>query len=290
MADTPAWELIVVDNASSDGTGEVVRQAWPTVGAAPLRVLSCPVPGASRARNTGIAAARGRVLLFVDDDIRVDSRWVATMSRPILEQRCDALVGRVIIPPRLCPDWLTGDWPAYFASTEHYSEQVFGAVTACMGVSRRVFSRIPGFDPELGGGGLGYYEDILFGWQLNTAGFVFRFEPTVTVEHHLDARRFRLEELQRFARGHGTSRAYFDHHWQHVSADGALRHFLGWLLMAPVRQALSGEVPEQPAPPLSRPQRSRLMNLAYWQTLMQLAGKPRNYNPRGLNKLRGVLR
>ncbi len=67
------FEIIVVDNGSSDGTRAVVEglTAAHPAGHPILRYLWEPVLGRSRARNTGIAAARGEFVLLLDDDIRV---------------------------------------------------------------------------------------------------------------------------------------------------------------------------------------------------------------------------
>ena len=60
------WEVILVDNASTDGLVQVARQSWN--GAMPLRILSEPMPGVEHARQTGILAARYSYIIFVDDD------------------------------------------------------------------------------------------------------------------------------------------------------------------------------------------------------------------------------
>ncbi len=75
-------EVLVVDNGSRDRTRRVVRQAklW---GRAPRYVYE-PRLGLSCARNTGMAAARGAVLLWTDDDVRPGRACIAAMPRPIL--------------------------------------------------------------------------------------------------------------------------------------------------------------------------------------------------------------
>jgi glycosyltransferase involved in cell wall biosynthesis len=67
-------EVIVVDNASTDGTGDLVRELAEKLGPA-LRVVEEPVAGLSRARNTGAAAARNPLLFYVDDDSRPAPGW-----------------------------------------------------------------------------------------------------------------------------------------------------------------------------------------------------------------------
>ena len=72
-----AWEAIVVDNGSSDDTAGVLRSA---VGSLPLVSLNEPTPGKNKAMNRALAAARGWLLLFSDDDVLADPDWIAEMA------------------------------------------------------------------------------------------------------------------------------------------------------------------------------------------------------------------
>jgi glycosyltransferase involved in cell wall biosynthesis len=72
----PAFEVIVVDNGSSDRTPDVVRDATAR-GVLSIRGLHVPEPNRGAARNAGIAAATGRIVLFMDDDVVVPGGFVA---------------------------------------------------------------------------------------------------------------------------------------------------------------------------------------------------------------------
>lgn len=63
------WELIVVDNGSTDGTSALLDRYRARL---PLRSVVEPVPGLSVARNAGLHVARGEVIAFTDDDCVVD--------------------------------------------------------------------------------------------------------------------------------------------------------------------------------------------------------------------------
>ena len=72
--DYPAFDVVVVDNAgATDATRELIRTEF----ADPrVRAVSEPVPGLSRARNTGLLAATGEIVAYTDDDVIVDRHWL----------------------------------------------------------------------------------------------------------------------------------------------------------------------------------------------------------------------
>lgn len=72
------FEVVVVDNGSADRTPEVARAASARL---PLMALSEPAPNRGAARNRGIAAARGELVLFVDDDVWLPAGFVAAHLR-----------------------------------------------------------------------------------------------------------------------------------------------------------------------------------------------------------------
>ena len=70
------FEIVVVDNGSSDSTGNVVR-AW-TRRDERVRLVEEPKVGLSFAKNAGLRSVRGSLVLFTDDDVVVPDGWVAT--------------------------------------------------------------------------------------------------------------------------------------------------------------------------------------------------------------------
>jgi GT2 family glycosyltransferase len=72
----PSFELIVVDNGSSDDTKDVVR--WQTErGRYPVTYVFEPQPNRGKARNRGIAVAQGYLVLFIDDDVQLPPGFLA---------------------------------------------------------------------------------------------------------------------------------------------------------------------------------------------------------------------
>jgi glucosyl-dolichyl phosphate glucuronosyltransferase len=69
-----AWEIVVVDNGSTDATRTVLDRFAKRL---PVRSVVEKTPGLSRARNAAVADARGEYILWTDDDCVVDERWIA---------------------------------------------------------------------------------------------------------------------------------------------------------------------------------------------------------------------
>jgi glycosyltransferase involved in cell wall biosynthesis len=72
----PSFEVVVVDNGSSDGTRELVHERRAS-GTLDVTYVSVPKPNRGAARNAGIAAARGAIVVFVDDDVSLPEGFLA---------------------------------------------------------------------------------------------------------------------------------------------------------------------------------------------------------------------
>ncbi len=150
------YEVILVDNNSTDSTAEVVesrRRLHPH-----LRYLFEPMQGLPYARNTGVLAAQGDIVAFTDDDVVVGPEWVSTITRVFDENPdVDMLGGRVRpIWPASVPAWITprqlgpfalgerGDTPQR-VNAENAAPCLVGANFA---FRRKVFDRVGLFDPR----------------------------------------------------------------------------------------------------------------------------------------------
>ena len=109
-------ELIVVDNASTDDTAEVVASCNLT--AIQVRYVHEPCRGKGYAYNRGMTEAQGEVFLFTDDDMRVPANWIAGMCEPVLSGQADAVAGGVKIAPHLERPWMTPGHKAWFAASD----------------------------------------------------------------------------------------------------------------------------------------------------------------------------
>lgn len=91
------WELVAVDNNSTDDTFEVLMQYRERL---PLTAFRHPVPGKSGALNAAMKLARGDLVVFTDDDIEADPDWLAA-----LVACADAEPGYGVFGGRIVPDW-----------------------------------------------------------------------------------------------------------------------------------------------------------------------------------------
>jgi glycosyltransferase involved in cell wall biosynthesis len=95
------YEIIVVDN-DPDAGGEPVVAALKAGTQVPVRYVPEPRPGISHARNTGVAAAGGDYVAFLDDDEEAEPQWLARLLATVQQFEADAVVGPVY--PRFPPE------------------------------------------------------------------------------------------------------------------------------------------------------------------------------------------
>ena len=185
------WELVVADNGSSDHTVRVL-EAWSN--RLPLRHVDAPERGLSRGRNAAIAAARGELLVFTDDDVTVSSEWLAAYVGAFRSRGCDFFYGGPIdsdfeapLPQspwtRLAPASVRGlNWGSEersLLSTEYF----IGPNWACAAGPVR---QAGGFDPRMGLGstdGPPGGEEIDLMNRLSSAGLRSWYVPAARLRH-----------------------------------------------------------------------------------------------------------
>lgn len=217
IPDTMPTEVIVVDNNSTDGTAALIKSCLlPNM---TVRYLAEPRRGKSHGLNRAIAQAAGEVFLFSDDDLRFPQDWVTAMCSPILTGEADAVVGGIHMAPQLEHPWMEIPHHILLASNTWWQPATRPAmVGANMAFSRRVLTRIPGFDVELSPGALGTCEDSLMSQQIEHAGFHLLIARDASVEHHFQPDRLQSAAMIRTAEGLGRSLAYIAYHWKHEPA------------------------------------------------------------------------
>ena len=214
------WEVLVVDNNSTDDTRDVC-QAFVSRHPEKFRYLFEGQQGKSFAQNTGIQNASGEIIALTDDDVTVDPNWVAELHKAFLEHDCAGIGGRVI--PRwtcLKPYWLGLDtpWhhPAYGAIVRfEKGDSPFvlevTAVGANLAFRRFVFTKYGLFRTDLSGnhadhrrlGDLLGGEDTEYCRRLMNAGEKIVYSPDAIVYHPVEEARLQKSYLQSFAFHYG---------------------------------------------------------------------------------------
>lgn len=142
------YEIIIVDNGSTDSTNSVVS-AW--FGRLPLRYLYEARPGLSHARNYGLSASFGNHIFFTDDDCIISPSWLSTGSRLLSELPRQIIGGRVELHESTDrPITIKlGNSPASLSSTS----DLLGFLHGCnMIFGRCVIDEVGMFDTLLGAG------------------------------------------------------------------------------------------------------------------------------------------
>ena len=210
------WEIIVVDNDSTDDTRaqvESLTAAFPTR----LVYVFERTPGRSAALNAGISASQGQTILTTDDDVQVDPDWVNAALAGLDRHRCDYVTGRVR------PNW--EDSPPAWLPKE--SGVMWGVVAlldfgpdplplkgrAPIGVNagfrRSAFERIGVFSPLVGRKRGTLLGQEVREWHLRarSAGLVGFYVPDMVVDHLIPKDRLTKRYFRSWFYWHGVSRA-----------------------------------------------------------------------------------
>lgn len=219
------WEIVAVDNGSTDDTVALLRRWQRRLRR--LRVVELAGTGPpARSRNAGVRAARGELLVFTDADDMVADCWVQALV--------EALGDHDVVGGPLRLDALNRTWPAAIRERPADPELPLGwdylpfADTANLGVRRLLALDIGGFDETLTSG-----EDRDFSWRAIHAGASVGFAPGALVQKRLRENlrgRWRQQALWAFA----SVELYLRHRERGMPARRTARAFLAelWMLCA----------------------------------------------------------
>ena len=189
----PDYEVILVDDGSTDNTAEIAEQ-FPHV-----RYIYQTNHGLSHARNTGAAAAKGEVLAYTDSDCMADVDWLYYLVGMLVSGEYAGVGGPNMTPP--AQNWIQAcvaaapGGPSHVLLTDTVAEHIPGCN---MAFYRWAFENVGGFDVEYHKAG----DDVDFCWRLQQGGGVIGFSPTAVVYHH---RRFTLRAFLNQQEGYGEA-------------------------------------------------------------------------------------
>jgi glucosyl-dolichyl phosphate glucuronosyltransferase len=209
--DPARYEVVVVDNNSTDGTRQAVERF---TGKVPrVTYLFEPRQGVSYGRNTGIQAALAPIIAFTDDDVRVSRDWLSTILTLFAEHPEAACVGGRVLPswPEPLPAWLGREHWAPLGLLD-YGDQPLHVnagrrlclITANAAYRREVFDRIGMFAPHVQAVGREVatedHEIMLRLWRAGGQGLYW---PALTATADVVAERMQRSYHRRWHRRHG---------------------------------------------------------------------------------------
>jgi len=204
------YEIIFVDDGSTDNTQEILRK-FPSV-----RNIRQKNMGLSYARNVGLEAARGEIVVYTDSDCEADEDWLYYLALALSRGGYVGMGG-----PNLIPD--EGSWvadcvglspggPTHVMLDDREAEHVPGCNMAFF---KWALKLINGFDPQFRKAG----DDVDVIWRLQDLGYSIGFSPAAQVWHY---RRNTVKAYLRQQRGYGEAEAMLKFkHPDHFNALGA---------------------------------------------------------------------
>lgn len=221
-----AWEVLIVDNNSSDDTHDVVRDLI-NGSKIPIRYAFEPNQGLNHARNLGMQNAEGRYFAYIDDDITVSPKWLRAIYRSLVENDADASGGRIHLDPDIeLPAWIEKNPDMYgFLGYQDYGElamQVDGIKQypfgGNMAFHRRVIDQVGFFNTNLGRKGEGVKKNELYKGAetdyfhrlaANGNARIF-YEPDAIVYHHILPHQLRKKYFLTIHYNAGYQKAFHD--------------------------------------------------------------------------------
>ncbi|HEX7331564.1 MAG TPA: glycosyltransferase [Pyrinomonadaceae bacterium] len=216
LKSTGPWEVIIVDNNSTDNTREVVLKAVDSF-PVPLHYVMEKEQGRSAALNAGIRKAQGEILAVTDDDVRVDSQWLINAERALENLQCDYVAGKALpIWSGVVPDWMPnrgGKHWGVIALLDYGPEPIALGEKVPLGVNmvfrRECFSRAGLWDNSVGrkAGTLLGQEVREWAQRGRAAGLRGFYSPDLIVHHVIPQDRLTKKYFRKWFYWHGISRA-----------------------------------------------------------------------------------
>lgn len=198
--DYPDYEVILVDDGSTDNSAEIARGFG-------VRVISTKNCGLSAARNTGLEASSGEIVAYIDDDAYPDPHWLKYLNSTFRRTTHAAVGGPNIAPPddgsiAECVLNAPGG-PVHVLYSDTEAEHIPGCN---MAFRKSALRAVGGFDPQFLTAG----DDVDLCWRIHQRGWTIGFCPAALVWHH---RRNSVVTYWKQQRGYGKAEALLERKW-----------------------------------------------------------------------------
>jgi cellulose synthase/poly-beta-1,6-N-acetylglucosamine synthase-like glycosyltransferase len=197
--DYPSFEVIVVNDGSTDSTPKITSEY-------PFKLINTENRGLSNARNTGIEAATGEIIAFVDDDAYPDDHWLRFLALAFKDGTRVGVGGPNLPVPE--DGWKSeavanSPGPNPVLLTDRVAEHIPGCN---MAFKKDALNEIGGFDPAFRTAG----DDVDLCWRIRESGGVIGYSPAAVVWHH---RRNSFRKYWKQQDGYGKAESLLEKKW-----------------------------------------------------------------------------